>query len=64
MQKINKRAYSGTETRHLNLCEVAYFFCFFCIKLRASVQDFSLNAVIYTTEVLNNLPTNGNFPAV
>lgn len=28
MQKINKRAYSGTETGHLNLCEVAYFFDF------------------------------------
>lgn len=29
MQKINKRAYSVTETRQLNLCEIAYVFDFY-----------------------------------
>ena len=63
MQKINKRTYSVTETRHLNLCEVAYFLIFLH-KTPCQCARFQFNAVIYTTEVLNNLPTNGNFPDV
>ena len=39
-------------------------FLIFLHKTPCQCARFQFNAVIYTTEVLNNLPTNGNFPAV